>query len=206
MFCRIAVVFVLSLSMNCRSHRQAAEKPSASQPQVITRTENHKYKLEAIFSGHDVEVGARTEKVIDSLTIRNKVTGQEVTHARAEGPAQSLTRAYVTDLWSPDEEFLVVPVNRLEFCVIRAAEALDHIQKRTCSDTLSVYVQSGPSLWLDFERWDGDESFIFKAGVYDDDTRLKYEISSGRLMALDSNINKIEGMNSKGKLAIDKIR
>jgi hypothetical protein len=207
MFCRLAIILVVSLNIGCHPDRRAPEKPNASQPQVITKTENHKYKLEAIFSGHDVvEVGERTERVIDSLTIRSQITGQEVKHDRAEGPEQSLTRAYITDLWSPDEEFLVMPRSTLEFCIIRAAEVLDRIPKRTCSDTVSVYVRSGPSLWLDFEKWDGDEAFIFKAGVYGDDTRLKYEISSGRLTALDSNIFRIEGRNSKGTLTIGKSR
>jgi hypothetical protein len=212
MFCRWLLVLILAFSISGCSHLRSVSRPISSQtdvmstPQtdVIKVSENHKYKLEAVFSGHDVEVGERTEKVIDYLTIRSQVTGQEVKHARVDGPAQSLTRAYVTDLWSPDEEFLVIPRSRLEFCIIRAAEALDRMQKQTCSDTLSVYVRSGPSLWLDFEKWDGDESFVFKAGVYGDDTRLKYEISSGRLTALDSNIFKIEGMNSKRKLAIGK--
>jgi hypothetical protein len=206
MFCRLAMMLVVSLTSSCHFHRPAAEKPSASQAGVIKVSENHKYQLEAVFSGSDVEVGERTEKVIDSLTIRNQVTGQEVKHTRAEGPAQSLTRAYITDLWSPDEEFLVIPRSQLEFCIIRAAEALERLQKQTCSDTVSVYVRSGPSLCLDFEKWDGDESLVFKAGVYGDETRLKYEISSGRLTALDSNIFKLEGMNSKGKLAIGKSR
>jgi hypothetical protein len=206
MFGRWLLILILPLSISGCSPLQSVSKPNASQTDVIKVTENHKYKLEAVFSGYDVEVGERTEKVIDSLTIRSQVTGQEVKHARVDGPAQSLTRAYITDLWSPDEEFMVMPRSQLKFCIIRAAEALDSIQKQTCSDTVSVYVQSGPSLFLDFEKWDGDEAFIFKAGLYGDDTRLKYEISSGRLTALDSNIIKIEGMNSKGKLAIGKSR
>ena len=206
------LVLFLAFSISGCSHLGSVSKPNSSrtdvvntpQTDVIKVSENHKYKLEAVFSGHDVEVGERTEKIIDSLIIRSQVTGQEVKHIRAEGPAQSLTRAYITDLWSPDEEFLVMPRSKLEFCIIRAAEALERIQKQTCSDTLSVYVRSGPSLWLDFEKWDGDESFVFKASVYGDDTRLKYEISSGRLTALDSNIIKTEGMNSRGKLVIGK--
>lgn len=209
MFCRLAIILLVSLNIGCHSERRASEKTDLSQPQVITKTENHKYKLEAIFFGHAEEVGERTEKIIDTLTIRSQVTGQEVKHTRVEGPAHSLTRAYITDLWSPDEEYLVMPQSQLKFCIIRAAEALDRIQKQTCSDEVSVYValgpvHSGPSLWLDFEKWDGAESFVFKAGVYGDDTRLKYEISSGRLTALDSNILKLEGSNSKGKLIIGK--
>jgi hypothetical protein len=206
MFCRLAIILFVFLSTGCHSDWPAAGKPTASQPQVITTRENRKYKLEAIFSGFDFESGGRTDKIIDTLTIRNLVTGQEVKHARYDDPAQSLTHAYITDLWSPDEEYLVIPKTQLAFCIIRAGEAFEHIQKQTCSDTVSVYVQSGPSLWLDFERWDGHESFVFKAGVYGDDTRLRYEISSGRLTALDSNILRIEGMNSKGKLAIGKSR
>jgi hypothetical protein len=206
MICRLVIILVVALDIGCHSDRRAAEKPNASQAQVITKKENHKYKLEAIFFSDDDEVGDQTEKVIGSLTIRNQVTGQEVKHVRVEGPDQSLTHAYITDLWSPDEEFLVIPRSRLELCIIRAAEALDRMQKQTCSDTLSVYVRSGPSLFLDFEKWDGAESFVVKAGVYDDDTRLEYDISRGRLTALDSNIFKLEGMNNKGKLHVGKSR
>lgn len=204
MFCRVAIILLVSLNIGCFFQRRAAEKPKASQSQVITTRENRKYKLEAIFSGFDFQFGERTEKIIDTLTIRNLVTGQEVKHARSDDPAESLTNAYITDLWSPDEEYLVIPKTQLAFCIIKAAQALEHIQKQTCSDEVSVYVPSGPSLWLTFEKWDGAESFIFKGGVYGDETRLKYEISSGRLTAFDANILRIEGENSKGKIAIGK--
>ena len=61
-------------------------------------------------------------------------------------------------------------------------------------------------MWHDFENGTALKRLFSKAGLYGDDTRLKDEISNGQLTALDSNVIKIEEMNSKGKLAIGKSR
>jgi hypothetical protein len=202
MFCKwLILIFLLDISW-CSGLRPIS-KPNTKETGVIKVTENNKYKLEAVFSGYDLQVGDRTVKVVDSVTIRSKTTGREVKYERADGPSKSDAQAYFTDVWSPDEEFLVLPLNRLYgFCIIRASDALDSIQKQRCQDTVSVHVQSGPSLRHDFEKWDGNESFVFKAGLYDNDARLRYEISGGRLNALDSKLLDIEGENSKAKIAI----
>jgi hypothetical protein len=205
MFCRWTLILIFLLSISCCSHQRPASPPNTPQTGVIRVIENHKYNLEAVFSGYDLEVGERTVKVIDSLTIRSRVTGQEVKYERADGPSTSDAHAYFTDVWSPDEELLVLPLNRFYgFCIIRASEALDSIQRQKCADFVRVRNETPPkeAFGHDFEKWDGNESFVFKAGLYGDDTRLRYEISSGRLTALDSNLRDIEGENGKGKIAI----
>jgi len=175
-----------------------------SQTGVIKVAENHKYKLDAIFSGSDVQVGDRIVKVIDGVTIRSESTGQEAKYARTDGPSTSDAHAYFTEVWSPNDELLVLPLNRFGgFCIVRASDALDSIQKQRCTDVVRVRTETGTDLWHDFEKWDTNDAFVFKAGLSGDNTRLKYEISSGRLTALDSNYrNEFQGQNSKGKVAI----
>lgn len=204
MFCRWALIVILPLSFGFCSPLRLVSKQNAPQTGVIKVTENRKYKLDAVFSGEDVEVGDRTEKVIDAVTIRSAVTGKEAKYARADGPSTSDAHAYFTEVWSPNDELLVLPLNRFGgFCIIRASDALDSIQKQKCADVVRVRTETGTGLWHDFEKWDGNDSFVFKAGLSGDDTRLKYEISNGRLTALDSNFkNEFQGQNSKGKVAI----
>ena len=86
------------------------------------------------------------------------------------------------------------------FCIARAAEAIDMMQKQACSDTVKVRTETGTALWHEFERGDGDESF--KAGLSGDLTRLRYDISQGRLTAPESNFRFLRGQNSKGKVEI----
>ena len=197
---------IVPLSSSC-FHWRSGSKPEPPKSVVVQVIENHKYKLEAVFSGYDLQMGDQTVKVIDALSVRSKVSGQEVKYAPAHGPSESDAHAYFTAVWSPDEEFLALPRNRfLGFCIVRAADALSNLQKQSCSDFVSVRMSTPikETFWHEFEKWDGDESFVFKAGLYGDNTRLKYEITSGRLTALDSNLPNIEGVSGKGKLPIDR--
>ncbi len=212
MFCRLLLFLVFPLTVSCGSHQLAAVSPSPSpSPQpgvfsVLKVTENNKYQLEAIFSGEDFGIGDQTHKVIESLTVRSKTTADNVKYSREDGP-DSDPEAYFTEVWSPDNEWLLLPLDRFSgFCIIRAHEAMATIRKQKCSDNLftRLSTSSHELLWHDFEKWDGDAAFVFKAGLYGDNTRLRYDLTTGRLTVLDPNAipRHIEGRNDKGKIAI----
>ena len=182
---------------------EAPKLSEAAKLYVIKVTPNQKYKLEAIFSGYDVEVGERKVPVIQQLTIRSSETGQQVQYSRSDGPSGSDADAYFTDVWSPDDELLALPLNRFQgFCIVRAAEALAAVQKQSCFDTILVRAYTGTAMWHQFEKWDTGQSFIFSAGLSGDQIRLKYDISQERVTALDPNFKFLEGENSKRKLKI----
>jgi hypothetical protein len=173
---------------------------------VIKVTQNHKYKVAAIFSGSDIEVGDRKVKVIESVVVRNELNAQVVKYEREDGPSPSDADAYFTSVWSEDEEYLVFPLSRFHgFCIVRASQALESLQKQRCDDFIRVQIiNPNIGLWHDFEGWSGSESFIFTAGIYGDQTRLEYQISSGELRTLDSNFKPLdlEGANRSGKVDI----
>ena len=197
------LILILPLLIACSSEPRVSSNLESPKPHVIKVTPNHKYKLEAIFSGTDVEVGDRKVPVIEQLTIRNSETGQEVQYTHPDGPSISDANAYFTDIWSPDYELLVLPLNRFRgFCIIRAAEALAAIQKHSCQDTVRVRTETGTALWHEFEKWDTDQSFIFNAGLSGDQTRVRYEMASERLTALEPNVRFLEGENKKGKIKV----
>jgi len=211
---RLLLLLMFLLSISCASRQSpiaASPSPSPSPPSgsidVIKVTENHKYQLEAIFSGEYLEVGDRTEKVITSLTLRSKVTAQRVKYSPESSPAKEDTTAYFTEVWSPDGEWLVLPLGRFSgLCIIRANDALNIIRKQKCTDNLYTRLSTRPKLllWHDFEKWDGNSAFVFKAGLFGDLTRLRYDITTDRLTVLDPNTvpRAIEGWNDKGKVAI----
>jgi hypothetical protein len=208
------LIFLLNISCGSRQ-RPAAASPSPSPSQQsgaidrIKVTENHTYQLDAIFSGEYLEVGDRTDKVITSLTLKSKITGQEVRYNPESSPAKEDTSAYFTEVWSPEGEWLVLPLGRFSgFCIIQARDALASIEKQKCSDNLYTRLSTRPKLllWHDFEKWDGDSAFIFKAGLFGDLTRLRYDITTSRLTVLDPDASPhfIEASNNKGKIAIER--
>jgi hypothetical protein len=198
------LILLLMFVIGCSSGQMPTSHSQVSKARVIQVQPNRKYKLEAIFSGSDIEVGNRMVPVIEQLVMKSSQTGQEIKYNRPDGPSASDAHAYFTEVWSPDDEFVVLPLERFSgFCIIRAAEAIDMIQKQRCSDTVKVSIEKGAALWHEFERWDGDDSFIFKAGLSNDMTRFKYDISQGRLTALGSNFRFFEGQTTKGKVKIN---
>ena len=197
------LILILTLLIACSSELRVNSNLESPKPYVIKIAPNHKYKLEAIFSGIDVEVGDRKVPVIQQLTIRSSETGQQIQYRRSDGPSESDANAYFTAVWSPDDELLLLPLERFHgFCIIRAAEALDAIQKQSCRDTIRARAETGTALWHQFERWDTAESFIFNAGLSGDQTSLKYNISQKRLTASDPNFRFLVGENSDGKIKI----
>lgn len=195
------LALILPLMFACASEFKL-KSDTQSKSYVIKITPNQKYKLEAIFSGTDVEVGDRKVAVIEQLTIRSSETGQQLQYQRRDGPSSSDAHAYFTDVWSPDDEFLVLPLDRFKgFCIVRAAEALAAIQKQSCLDTVRVSFESA-ALWHQFEKWDTNQSFIFNAGLSGDQTKLRYDVLSQQLTALDSNFRSLKGENSSGTIKI----
>jgi hypothetical protein len=200
----ISWVFVIvPLLIACSPEHKVNSKSQSDSLYVIKTVPNEKYKLEAIFSGSDVEVGDRKVPVIERLTIRNSETGQQIQYNPPDGPSTSDADAYFTNVWSPDYELLVLPLNRFRgFCIIRASEALAAIQNQTCLDTVLLRADVGTALWHQFEKWDTDQSFIFNAGLSGDQTSVRYEIAPERLTVLDPNVRFFEGENKRGKIKV----
>lgn len=197
------LILILPLLLACSSELKVNSNSESTKPHVIKVVPNHKHKLEAVFSGVDVEVGDRKVPVIQQVTIRSSETGQQVQYNRPDGPSSSDGDAYFTDVWSPDEELLLLPLERFHgFCINRAAEAIAAIQKQSCQDTIRVRAETGAALWHQFEKWDTDQSFVFNAGLSGDQTRLRYEIAPGRLTAFERNVKFLEGENNKGKIKV----
>src|SRR6185295_9370674 len=101
---KTCLILLVAFVMGCSSGQMPASHPEVSKARVIQVQPNQKYKLEAIFSGSDTEVGARMVSVIEQLTVRNSQTGQEIKYSRPDGPSSSDAHAYFTDVWSPDNE------------------------------------------------------------------------------------------------------
>ena len=96
-----------------------------------------------------------------------------------------------------------MPLDRFRgFCIIRAAETFELIQKQACSDTIRVRTETGTGLWHEFVRWDKPEAFTFKAGLENSMTRFQYDVSHRRLIALERD-SSFQGENGNGRVEID---
>lgn len=202
---KLHFLFVLSVVLFFEACQPASTGSSieSAEAKIIRMNENQKYKLKCNFYGESIEGGGEDEKVVSYITILDGSSRQEVKYTPIDGDSLVLEKGYFTDVWSPDEEFLLLPRGRFDgFCIIKSADAVQSITDSTCLDYVMVELKNGTRLWHEFERWDGVGAFRFKAGLSGERVEFKYEISSQRLTVLGQNNNTFEGKNSKGKINI----
>lgn len=105
--------------------------------------------------------------------------------------------------WSPDEEYFVSLLGRTQgFCIVKSSEILESIKTKKCFDFVRVQSTNGTRLWHDFEKWDANDTFIFKAGLSGDNFQFKYDILKQALTNLEPRHVSIEAENGKGKIPI----
>ena len=188
--------------------RSAVKKNQSGQSQneVLMTKENQKYNSSCVFYGEKSGDNAAGERgVIKYVAIRDNATGKEANYVPPDSESIQSSQGYFTDVWSPDEEYLVLPLGRFKgFCLIKSSDAVGAIQKKECSDNVRVYDDTGTGLWHEFEKWASDESFVFKAGLSGNDFELQYDIGNQRLIPLYSGKHFIEGENKNGKIKLSK--
>jgi hypothetical protein len=175
---------------------------SSSRENVLAVKENKKYKLRSVFYGEEMEVGANQKaKVIKYVIVRNE-GGDEARYSPVDAAAAGDSNIYFTGVWSPDEEYLVLPRGRSEgFCVMKAVGAFESVKAGRCDDFIKVREKNGTALWHEFVGWDGD-SLTFKAGLSGDSFSFGYDVARRSLTTAERPAPSVEGENAGGKLSV----
>lgn len=203
-----SLCMLLLLNLNVCAPRTRSPQPQNDKPLVIAQRENHKYRLVVTFYGEEVTFGEgvsqRTEKMISYLTIRDEQKANEVRYVPPETGAEDNPHFYFTEVWSPDEEYLLLPLGNFQgFGVCKANEAMTAIKNRKFFDSIAVRVDSGANLWHEFGKWEGNTAFSFKAGLSGDLFGFRYDFASQKLFAPGANSSAgFIGRNQKGELKI----
>ena len=196
------IVVGIIVSMGACANAPTKSTSTSHQNIVITTKENSEHKLTSIFYGHEVGVGDRKVKVIDSMTVRDDRSGQETGYEPEKGAVMD-AGAYFTEVWSPNGEYFVSLRGRTQgFCIIKSSELLEDLRKKSCSDFIRVQSDNQTYLWHEFEKWNSDGTFTFKAGLSGDYFPFRYDIPRQELRNLDSRPHSTEAENSKGKVRI----
>lgn len=193
-----------------------------SQIQVGTKA-NEKYKLTALFyrtKAANLPETDGKEKLFDTLVIRNDATNQRVK------PIEMVTNFsnQTQDVWSPDNEFLLLPGNicgQNGFCIYKTSEIVQMFEKnldfqhKQPSDFVSVtFTEFRPpqtakkkDCSYTFENWMGENSFIFKVRAFESkDGFGEFEYDISKLKIFDNLIKPsitnggFEAINKTGKL------
>lgn len=122
----------------CQSSRDIA-KNADDGTILISTSENKKYGIGARFYGVDLKVGGdggSATRIIRSIVLKETKSGSEVKYAPTVDSSQAAD-FYFTNIWSPDEEYLVLPLGKFEgFALLKANDALNGVKTGAYLDTI----------------------------------------------------------------------
>jgi len=227
-FARASRWFLLvGLLVGCSTSEPSARRNEGSQQRAATTQpgqkwfadslkspviENSKYALQCIFKLAEMngDDGSPPIKYVESVSIKNVRTGEDAGYAPVDGNDSLLfSQGYFAEVWSPDEEYLLLPAGRYEgFCIVKAGRALSSIKNRRCTDTIKVELERPDmevkrlGLWHEFEKWESGSEFSFRAGLENEHVTLRYDIAKRKLVAVAGTTNEVVGINKKGRLKV----
>jgi hypothetical protein len=166
----------------------------------LTKT-NRKYALTCIFYREKLDMGDGTfHLLIDRVAVRDDRTGTEIPFIPEEPENLNISSGFYTDVWSPDEEFLILPLGRFQgFRIYRAETAIQRLKNGAFDDSIRIRMRPDTWLWHEFEGWKDRHTFLFTAGLSGDQTRYSYIPFTGPLNIFGNPFD-FFGSNSKGEI------
>ena len=148
----------------------------------------------------EVTPGNRT---VHGVSIRDLKNGDEVRFEPLES-SFLVGESFVKNVsWSPDEEYLILPLGQFEgFCIIKSSEALKSVREKECFDTIRIQLKTGLQMSHQFASWDNSCAFMFTAGMERSFPQFRYDFSSRQLSALEKENDIFEGYNSNGAIPV----
>jgi hypothetical protein len=176
----------------------------AGAPQLISARENRKFGLICQFYGHEVTLdGGKREKVVEYVSVKRERDGAQVRYKPADGETLSESSGYFEQVWSPDDETIVLPLGRYDgFWITRSSEAFSKLSNGGSDDSIRVQLNTGARLWHEFSRWKGTGCFQFTAGLSGQQTTFTYSIRGKRLTTSEKINSDFYGENAAGRLKI----
>jgi len=180
--------------------------PDAARDRVLAETPNPKFDLICLFYGQEVKLDTGADvKAVDFVAVRDARTRREVRFKPEDAPSLHQSLGYYKDVWSPDGEYLVLPLGRFEgFAVFKSTEAMNLIAAGKTGDYLRIQLDNGTRLWHKFDGWTDAGSFKFEAGLSNDLAPFRYSIRENILIAETSKPVAAVAYNSKGPMAIQR--
>lgn len=199
-FC-LALALIFTACWSCSRPRTAN---NASENKPLETTRNAKYGLSIVFYGAPpLEPIEETPVIVRYIGVRDEATGKEAQYTPPDIGSIQPSQGRYPHLWSPNEEYLVVPLDRFKgFCIIKSSLAVEAVSKGECSDRVKVFADNDTGLWHDFDKWSDRETFAFRAGLSGDYFGFQYDISNGKLTYLTQGTRGFVGENAEGRLEI----
>lgn len=197
---RYLLVTALLFGINGCSNRAQVNSQSTGL-ELVSTSRNEKYRLDVVFRGKKWDEAY--PPVITEVVLRNE-KGEEVRYHPIDEPSLTEFKGYFLEVWSPDEEYLVLPRGRFQgFCIIKAAAAFDRVRNSECDDFVRLREENGTGLWHEFQSWTSPSTVVFSAGLSHDFYKFQYDLPGRKLKPVAKSAPSMEGENKDGRVKVE---
>jgi hypothetical protein len=203
--CAAAAVVLVFTLYGCG--RGILREDGAAVADATRIADNKKYGLQVLFYLEEEVLlpddGSKLTRIV-RVAVRDVRSGKEAPYVPVD-PTDSLVHSlgYFESVWSPNEEYLVLPAGRFDgFCIAKSVEAVNSLAAGRCPDAFRVQIVSGVRLWHEFIKWESPTSFVFKAGLSKSDVVMSYDLVSRRLTSHDPARVNLVGIGTNGRIPL----
>jgi hypothetical protein len=172
----------------------------------IFASNNDRYGLSVEFFGEWVgpDGDRMSQFTVDHVLLRDVRSKESVQYRAADPSGLRNSLAYFRNVWSPDQEYLVLPAGRFDgFDIFNAHGALAGLKSRLVADSISVrYRGQSSSLWHGFAGWSGDHILQFEVEFESSKIPFSYDLSRKELSSTSAQIPIFDASNFKGEVPI----
>lgn len=116
---------------------------------------------------------------VKRVFIKNDKTGEEYEYKAKDADTLYLHRGYFTDVWSPDLEYLLMPVGHFEGVVVYEANNLFlSLRKQQNFQRINIRGESPSALAHNFKKWESNNTVVFEVGISYSYHTVKYDIGN----------------------------
>ena len=210
-FCILVCLCLTTVCQAKKPHLTTKLPKNVPRDKLLSIASNEKYGLDCLFYG-DTEL-----HVITTVLICERTSGQYKKYEPIDEVSLQTSLGYYEDVWSPNKEFLVLPLGRFHgFQIINASQVLKEIDQeprrfikvfldkdRDGKD--SGKIENETYLWHSFKKWVSDEAFMFTAGLSYTYIPFIYDIGKKKLYILESHPGVFSAISEQGSLTIEEM-
>ncbi len=150
--------------------------------EVLHVSHNEKYGLSVEFFGERVlnDNAVPEHQIIKSVNLHDHSDSTVIRYEPFDPETLEQTGGYFINVWSPDGEYLLLPLGRGDgFVVFSSKTAMTDMKSERKPLTIRVKNKSLPTaLWHNFEDWRDEQTFRFSAGQTNSALVFDFDISN----------------------------
>jgi len=148
---------------------------------ILFERPNQAAGVTAQFFGRATDPASRPSLLIDHITLKNTRSGETVTYA-PDVTTRQAADFFFADVWSPDGQYLVLPLDKYDgFAIYRAQTAIADVKRGTPADTVRVWTGEARKYWHVFDGWTAPASLRFRGELERSSFAFEYRIGDGIL-------------------------